>query len=961
MDKLEENHQANSSGGKFLDKYFSIYTIRGRTNLIVFTSLVALMIITVFVLFQNYRTETINERIKNTRTEIPVAALAILSDINYILHLQSLQIKDPSINQYESQEQIWQNNLLTNFAHLEKTRNHLMEQPNRVTLDSLEWLLEDFRASYREIHQLLEATNLKQQIFSGNTDSLGRLEHKNIETLQAQIDKIIREKQSPTYEKLKFYLNILKDAEMPLLQSDIDRINKTIRSTNLWATGIALAAFAFLTFLAFRTNKQLGISIQKPVEMIQSLAKGDLRKFEENTPDELGIILEAGKELCQNLEKAGNFANEIGEGNFKSDFSPASEKDILGNALLQMRDKLLFVSEEDKKREWVSQGLAKFSEILRSHNEDFKEFSNKVISNLVRYLKANQGGIFILGEPEEEGKFLELTACYAYDRQKFLKKKIFIGSDFAEGLIGQAFLEKESIYLTNVPDDHLHIVSGLGDGSPRALLIVPLKLNDEVEGVLELASFDEFEAYKIEFVERLAQSITSSIISVKTNNKTRQLLAETQKQAEELRSQEEEMRQNNEELAATQEEMRRKSFELERLLLESTQKEEEKTQALTIARHNEELLRAKNEEIAASEEELRQNMEELQSTQDNVRESERRLFRFMDSIPAGVVVLDKEGKTYFINDYAFNILGIPAEAQESRQESLFEEILQLGKNQKYPPDLFPLNLALKGSSTTVEDLELRLHSDQPTYLEMTAQPIFNQHQEIEYAIAIFRNITERKLKDAEIQKQNAVFANARDVILIFEKGKVIDYNQASLDLFQTNDKNILLGKSIVDLTPNLKSPEKSLEEIIDGYMSICLKKGSYFFEWKLKNFQNKDFNCEILLSSIPFHERTLVAASIRDITERKLKDLAIHKKNQVLKEQTQQLGLAQEEALKREDALSLAHEKLAANEAILKKAFAKSKNIEQTLKLQLKEKEAEIEALKLKLSTTSNGSHNNVS
>ena len=154
---------------------------------------------------------------------------------------------------------------------------------------------------------------------------------------------------------------------------------------------------------------------------------------------------------------------------------------------------------------------------------------------------------------------MELAACYAWDKKKFLEKKIYKG----EGLSGQAWIEGDVIYLTEVPNDYVSITSGLGESNPRSVLIVPLKLNDEIHGVIEMASFKEYDDFEVEFVERIAENIASTISSVKVNERTQKLLEESTLMTEQMRAQEEEMRQNMEELQATQEKIGRDQLDRE--------------------------------------------------------------------------------------------------------------------------------------------------------------------------------------------------------------------------------------------------------------------------------------------------------------------------------------------------------------------------------------------------------------
>ncbi len=350
-------------------------------------------------------------------------------------------------------------------------------------------------------------------------------------------------------------------------QGRIDMV-KTFRDfkTRILLMGIALVIGAVI--IGILTITSLARPINHTKNILLSMSKGILPKEKLDVgSDEIGQMAKALNLVVQGLKDIFNFSLEIGKGNFDSEFKPLSEEDVLGNSLLEMREELKTASEEEEKRKvednqrhWASQGIAMFSDILRQDKDNLEELSYKIISNMVKYTSSNQGGMFILNDNDKDNVYLEMTACYAYDRKKFLKKKIEIG----EGLVGRCYQEKEKIYLTEIPNDYIKITSGLGEDNPKSLLLVPLVYNDIIYGIIEIASFNEYQQHEIEFIERITESIAATISSVKSNIQTAELLERSQQQAEEMSSQEEEMRQNMEELRATQEQSARREEELKK-------------------------------------------------------------------------------------------------------------------------------------------------------------------------------------------------------------------------------------------------------------------------------------------------------------------------------------------------------------------------------------------------------------
>ena len=276
--------------------------------------------------------------------------------------------------------------------------------------------------------------------------------------------------------------------------------------------------------------------------------------------------------------------------------------------------------QEERLRQWVSEGLATMNSLLRDYT-DRQTMCDRALSEIVHFVEANQGGIFLASEQDGQ-TVLILQACYAYERKKYLEKKIAVG----EGLLGQAYLERAPIYLTHLPETYVNITSGLGKSRPRSLLIMPLIVNEEVEGVLEIASFKPMEPHQINFIQTVSESIAATVRSARVNEQTKILLGASQQQAEEVRAQEEEMRQNLEEMQATQEQSDRFRAELE----ESQQLLHEKLTELRTAQQQTEEVRQIERKRAQEQIESRTVMmkkvtEKFKKTEQQLQEEIRRL------------------------------------------------------------------------------------------------------------------------------------------------------------------------------------------------------------------------------------------------------------------------------------------------------------------------------------------------
>lgn len=339
---------------------------------------------------------------------------------------------------------------------------------------------------------------------------------------------------------------------------------------------ISLIASLLGMVLLFIVIVYISSKISKPLKKITHtltfLSDGKIdrvRKMSVKSKDEIGKIRKSVNELIDGMNSWTKFANEIGKGNYSNKFNLLSDHDIMGSALLDMRKSLIEAQKLDEKakkqnqiQNWNSQGIALFNELMREHQNNLHELSYKVISQLVKYLKANQGGLFIINEENKDEPYLELMAAYAYERRRIIEQRIEIG----ENIVGRCVLEKESTYMNDLPKNYINITSGLGGENPRCLLVSPMIFKDKVYGVIEIASFDDMQKHEIVFVEKIGEVMASTIAAIRNNLVTQKLLETSHLKTQEFEAQQEEMRQNNEELLANQDEMDKKQKELENVL-----------------------------------------------------------------------------------------------------------------------------------------------------------------------------------------------------------------------------------------------------------------------------------------------------------------------------------------------------------------------------------------------------------
>ncbi len=382
----------------------------------------------------------------------------------------------------------------------------------------------------------------------------------------SELQKILTDKNAPLQNKLGKY--VYKKYPVSVEGSKIgtlfmftdfrkysDKIQMFLKYLLLFAI-LALILGGIIYYMGI--TKTVVTPIKRVRKSILDLAKEKTaEKIKVQSNDEIGEIVGALNQLIDNFKSIANYADELGKGNYEINDDNITKESLLGSSLIRMKENLKKAKKlqeekqkEEKIRHWVAEGLAKFSDILRKYNDDDKKTFDELIKELVNYMGVEQGAILIM-EGDENEKYLKIMSTFAYGRHKFREERIELG----EGIAGEVAIEGMSIYIDDLPEDYPAITSGLGEAKPRYLFVVPLKLENEVFGIIELASFHYIDDYKREFVEKLGESIASVLKNIKVNRRTKELLTMFQEQSEVMRAQEEELKQNLEELQATQEDL----------------------------------------------------------------------------------------------------------------------------------------------------------------------------------------------------------------------------------------------------------------------------------------------------------------------------------------------------------------------------------------------------------------------
>ena len=204
----------------------------------------------------------------------------------------------------------------------------------------------------------------------------------------------------------------------------------------------------------------------------------------------------------------------------------------------------------NQQQDWLKTNLARIAGMMQGHR-DLAVVAELMMDELAPLVGA-QHGTFFLSEPVNGDTQLRLIAGYGLRADKAAPIQYRLG----QSLIGQAARSKRSILVAGLPEGYVKISSGLGEAPPANLAVLPILFEDQVLGVIELASFTPFTPVQTDFLEQLTETLGVNFNTIIANSRTDALLEESQRLTSELQA-------RSEELQDQQVELQRSNAELE--------------------------------------------------------------------------------------------------------------------------------------------------------------------------------------------------------------------------------------------------------------------------------------------------------------------------------------------------------------------------------------------------------------
>jgi signal transduction histidine kinase/HAMP domain-containing protein/ActR/RegA family two-component response regulator len=255
--------------------------------------------------------------------------------------------------------------------------------------------------------------------------------------------------------------------------------------------------------------------------------------------------------LTTQVRAIAGVASAVAEGDLTQSITVGARGEVaeLKDNINLMVANLRETTRKNREQDWLNTNLARLGSLMQGHRDPL-EVARLIMSELTPLVSAQYGAFYLATSKGAEGREFERIAAYGFRRRGLTR---FVTG---EGLAGQAALDHTRILVEDAPPGYVTVGSGLGELAPTHLVVLPILFEDQVLGVLELASLHRFSDLHLTFFDRFVPTIGVTINAIMANSRTEVLLTESQRLATQLQE-------RSDELQRQQGELRRSNAELE--------------------------------------------------------------------------------------------------------------------------------------------------------------------------------------------------------------------------------------------------------------------------------------------------------------------------------------------------------------------------------------------------------------
>ncbi|MDQ9170554.1 HAMP domain-containing protein [Oxalobacteraceae bacterium R-40] len=294
--------------------------------------------------------------------------------------------------------------------------------------------------------------------------------------------------------------------------------------------------------------------------------------------------------LTNQLRAISDVATAVTRGDLSRSIQVEARGEVsyLKDNINEMIRNLKETTQKNAQQDWLKTNLARFTRLLQGQR-DLEAVTKLILSELAPLVSAHHGMFYMMDSKGLDSR-LQTIASYGYRAGKDLPTSFAPG----EGLVGQCALEKQRIWLTNVPRDYITVSTGLGSAPPTNIVVLPILFEQQVKAVIEIASLDRFTETHLSFLDQLMESIGVVLNTIEANSRTESLLIQSQSLAQELQQTNQELAEKARLLSDQNSEVERKNREVEQAKLAL---EEKATQLALSSKYKSEFLANMSHEL----------------------------------------------------------------------------------------------------------------------------------------------------------------------------------------------------------------------------------------------------------------------------------------------------------------------------------------------------------------------------